>query len=51
MFGPHIQNTEIAESSAVEILEPDRHSAVYWLRNTLMIAKEKKNKLMLVWAK
>ena len=29
-------------SSAVEILEPDRHSAVYWLRNTLMIAKEKK---------
>ena len=29
-----IQNTEIAESSTAEILEADRHSAVYWLRNT-----------------
>ena len=47
-----IQNTEIAESSTAEILEADRYSAVYWLRNTLMIAtEEKKTKLMWVRGK
>ena len=45
-----IQNTEIAESSTAKILEPDRHSALYWFINTLVIVKEK-NKLMLVWSK